>query len=68
MALQIEQGDWLTCRICGGMRLLGAVRKIGRSPEEHAMEGAMEHSIEHSIEHSVSGPVVAGVVQSTADV
>ena len=30
--IQIELGSWLTCRIWDGMRLLGTVRKVGRSP------------------------------------
>ena len=30
--IQIGLGGWLTCRIWDGMRLLGTVRKVGRSP------------------------------------
>ena len=45
--IQVELGGWLTCRIWGGMQLLGTVWRIGRSP------------IEHSMEHSVSSTVVA---------
>ena len=32
--IQIELGGWLTCRIWDGMRLLGTVRKVGRSPAD----------------------------------
>ena len=62
--MKIELGGWLVCWIWDGIRLLGAVRKIGRSPEEHPAEDVMEHSMEHL----VSGAVVASVVQSTTDV
>ena len=43
---RIELGGWLTCRIWGGMQLLGTVWRIGRSP------------LEYSMEHSVSSAVV----------
>ena len=46
--IQIELGGWLTYRIWDGMRSLGTVWKIGRSPMEYSME------------HSVSSMVVAG--------
>ena len=45
--IQVELGGWLTCRIWGGMQLLGTVWRIGRSPMEYSME------------HSVSSAVVA---------
>ena len=45
--IQIGLGGWLTCRIWDGMRSLGTVWKIGRSPMEYSME------------HSVSSTVVA---------
>ena len=45
--IQIGLGGWLTCRIWDGMRSLGTVWEIGRSPMEYSME------------HSVSSTVVA---------
>ena len=45
--IQIGLGGWLTCRIWDGMRSLGTVWKIGRSPMEYSME------------HLVSSTVVA---------
>ena len=47
VVIQIELGGWLTCRIWDGMRSLGTVWRIGRSPMEYSME------------HSVSSAVVA---------
>ena len=35
--IQIGLGGWLTCRIWDGMRSLGTVWRIGRSPMEYAM-------------------------------
>ena len=45
--IQIGLGGWLTCRIWDGMRSLGTVWRIGRSPMKYSME------------HSVSRTVVA---------
>ena len=45
--IQIGLGGWLTCRIWDGMRSLGTVWRIGRSPMKYSME------------HSVSSTAVA---------
>jgi len=53
--IQIELGGWLTYRIWDGMRSLGTVWKIGRSP----MECSMEHSVSSTIvasDHECSPP------------
>ena len=55
--IQVELGGWLTCRIWGGMQLLGTVWRIGRSP--------MEYSMEHSVSSAV---VVSECSTSTTDV
>jgi hypothetical protein len=50
--IQVELGGWLTCRIWGGMQLLGTVWRIGRSP----MEYSMEHSVSSAVVVSECSP------------
>ena len=50
--IQVELGGWLTCRIWGGMQLLGTVWRIGRSP----MEYLMEHSVSSAVVVSECSP------------
>ena len=50
--IQIGLGGWLTCRIWDGMRSLGTVWRIGRSP----MEYSMEHSVSRTVVISECSP------------
>ena len=50
--IQVELGSWLACWIWDGMRLLGAVWRIGRSP----MKYSMEHSVSRTVVVSECSP------------
>ena len=50
--IQIGLGGWLTCRIWDGMRSLGTVWRIGRSP----MKYSMEHSVSRTVVVSECSP------------
>ena len=62
--IQIGLGGWLTCRIWDGMRSLGTVWKIGRSP----MKYSMEHSVSRTVVVSeCSPPPMCGLGRSEGD-
>ena len=59
--IQIELGGWLTCRIWDGMRSLGTVWKIGRSPIKYSME----HSVSRTdVVSECSPPPMCGLGRS----
>ena len=65
VVIQIELGGWLTCRIWDGMRSLGTVWRIGRSP----MKYSMEHSVSRTVVVSeCSPPPMCGLGRSEGQV
>ena len=62
--IQIGLGGWLTCRLWDGIRSLGTVWRIGRSP----MEYSMEHSVSRTVVVSeCSPPPMCGLGRSEGD-